>query len=870
MTHIESTSREPTEIAIGIAIGTADAAVSSDRNIAKGKYEYAPPAALLPVIHGEAIEASNGKGVDQLGTALPWPSVGRVDDDIRAGRFPAAYAWRLLEQTESEWTWKFNEVVRSTTSAEAIAAIAHASLPQDSSRRNRVALVVPNSLDLSSQDELLGRLRAQRMREPMLLWRPIAGALAWLEEYAKNFQVDAMPFGESLGDLAFVHLGTEVFEADILELIPYSWRDRVWILPARSQPGIPSLYDLPLSMAEYLVGETLGQGDDWYRLWASDWLRNELGRGLPLFTGADESNDRAREIHRHRWYTLFDRPCPDSVLRNWRRKWGVGTHPHRRPELDGDTAATFEHWLEIIASATSSSTLRGIVVTGEFSSDRSRSSPAGRLIAQICEGHDRVHVLTEQPNDAVGGPLAQGAALFMYRHLRGQPTYFDTLPMLETLAIRKGEPSWQSLIEQEERYVLGGKKLTFVPADLDFRIKSEERTLTLSVYQEGFESVREIKEPIHTRLERDVSVRLKIQIAAGQGNPRVEVLPVEHRDLRGQRVYLDWNRATDTQKNKEQIAEEVPRTNPPLDPRQSSSNCWQGYYRDTMIVPLMEHALDLLDRPGSRNLPIAIRDLYQRLWSRDEDMRHRHPPVHATAFDSDGRFPNRAAQYELVKAFRTKAVEVIAARPSDKLRQDLIRTLGYMSSSSGAFLRFLRTRLADLESAAARDRNALLIAFGNCLRTSEDIALYARKMANEFATESPRAPLNWMRALCQMLRYREDAAENIPSGVCGRLAWHCYLVAREQVVEERAAKYLYRFGTLSVAFLLRRRRYDDGYMNPNHVRSREIKKFLSATIERMRRRRIAVLRGVVDPVYVTGMIIDYIDRKGRGLLIVDE
>lgn len=115
-------------IPVGLAISATDVALSVGTCEPYGLEAPAPPAAILPIVRGETAQASSAAKLDQVGSGLSWPAAASVSNKNGAGRLPAVYAWRLIEQVKSRWSWSLDDTVHTITGAEAIAAIAQGCL----------------------------------------------------------------------------------------------------------------------------------------------------------------------------------------------------------------------------------------------------------------------------------------------------------------------------------------------------------------------------------------------------------------------------------------------------------------------------------------------------------------------------------------------------------------------------------------------------------------------------------------------------------------------------------------------------------------------------------------------------------------------
>ncbi|NOG53205.1 MAG: hypothetical protein HND57_02560 [Planctomycetes bacterium] len=542
----------------------------------------------------------------------------------------------------------------------------------------------------------------------------------------------------------------------------------------------------------------------------------------------------------------------------------------RRPELALPHGFSVREWIYEVRKLVSHEFLRGIVLTGEFARPNEESSPLiESLLTGLAEGVGTAvrPVLREGPADVAGALHAEGAATFLSRHIAGQPTYLDSLPEIETLVQRQGEPYWLNLIEQVKKYVLGGRRCRFEPPDLKLKVQAEERRLTLKVGQEGYPTVRQVSKDFRSALDSDVEVGLKIEIVAAQGNPRVEVIPVDRAALRGERVYLQWERAVDTGKTRKEVEDEEPRTNPRLEQRLASRECWLGSYQQKRTCDIANEALRQLER-GNRIGQKTLASLRDALRESDKELAHAKRTVHATAFDSDGQLAPAVPGQQLARSLLDKLDESLALTAARALPPDVYRVLGYTSASTANLVDILKAKLRRLAQSDSEELQALLIAYGNCLRDPGDIALFAQSMEKNFRSGRPSRPSDWMRALCRMLMYRPDAARDIDSDLCLNLIGHCFKIAVQQINDMKAAKIRYRHAALCLAYILRRRRYDETFLPPDEEPAVEMKSFLMKAAKGMKSGRIECHGGFVDLPAVTEIIVDYIDRRGTGILLL--
>jgi len=786
--------------------------------------------------------------MDPRGTGLPWPPSARTDPENGTARLPSPIAWLGLEQDDREWSWRPDPIkpARTLRSSEALASLVDSALRfhgnSDSRLGDSVALVVPNSLTLDQQERLLRAMKLRGMGGAMLLWRPVAAVLSWLEHHQAKLTLESKKQGESVGYVLALHLGLESFEADLLEIV--SWWDKgvQWFLPARSLPRIPTLYELGLRAVETAVmgQKSGGQFDSWYLMWSTSWLADTLVKR------STSSEWIVQEI------TRSQQACSLTRLRE--SLGGKMKRPSRK-DLAMGVERGLDPWCQYVRSVIGDHRLRGVVVTGELCQLQSNSgSLVDRLVESTAKGSPSECLLVDHDTPIGASLLAQGAATFLDRHLKNLPTYLDTLPAIETLVMtKKGEPHWQDLVDRSDPYVLGGRTQKFIPADLNLSVRGEEKYLNLTVAQEGHDTVREVRRDFQQSIKSDTDVRLQVEIVAGQGNPRVEVLPDDSAVFDHQSLYLDWNRAKDTGRTRAQAADDIPRIYPPLQPRVSSVSRWSG------VSWLMASVVNDFNQRRYGATSDQLEQLKDILREKDPDHAGKKEPQHATTVDSEGNLALHATSKAVFEQFIAALDERFATGRTEPPKELLLRVLGYCSAQSPRMMEYMRTQLSALHRMNAAMLTAALVAYGNCLRDPQDIGRFAQAMAKNSQPSS-----DWMRALYRILCYRQEAAEVIPSAICEQITRACFERIREQIDQEGRASIIYRHGSMCIAYLLRRRRFEDGYMDPKGKLACDIKAFFERTIKGMASRQIECLGGFVGLPDVTRLIIKYIDRQGKG------
>ena len=127
---------------------------------------------------------------------------------------------------------------------------------------------------------------------------------------------------------------------------------------------------------------------------------------------------------------------------------------------------------------------------------------------------------------------------------------------------------------------------------------------------------------------------------------------------------------------------------------------------------------------------------------------------------------------------------------------------------------------------------------------------------------------DWLKAFSEVLRFREDATRDVSSTLCAELSRHALEIVEE---EHRFRKLLHRFRNAAViiVYLLRRRAWDDDYLDPASPLAVEIKRSFELAIEDIRQGRAKTFQaGAVDVRAALRRMIDYIDRHGSGKILM--
>ena len=854
-----------------LAIATSQGSITPQLVSCAGRR---PATIVLGSVPGEPPRPDLRREPELTGSGVPPHPVAAVDERGGSGRLPVAYAWMGLQLRDNPtWTWEspggvsqrvaWQDAV-ALTCGEAVSAVSRVETRFGPS----VCVTIPNTLDLDAQDSVR-RAVTRRCPNATLLWRPIAAAIEWLARYESELLAENtdMPMEQPIGRLLVVDLGLGAFEVTAVDLLRRDGR----ILAARRLPDLPILHGAGVRFADQLgLRMARAQGlthrtAPWTLVWCTDLLA-EMSNPAAVTAAEGLNMTAARECLKRLGLALTE-GCRLGNDREWATSFVTRLMPmaqFRRPRLAADARSTNElgQWLHRLRERLDGAPpFQGMVAVGVLSSAVCGQSRLGETVASSIAPSAVQRILTERVGGC-GSILATGAARFENLRLAGLVPYLDSLPDIETLLQERGEPVWARLLESHDRYVRGGQPWARDVSG-SFAVRAEEQELRLTVSQEGEATVREVDYAFPRPVLRETPVALHVKLTPGQGNPRVEVIPHDRRIFAGRRFYLDWRRSKDTGKTKQQAAEEMERIFPPLEARQSSAFCWRAveyeiqFFLTNCRLPTAMYVDDHLGK---------IRELLRQ---KDENLAARTPPDHATAVGSDGVLDEAwtlfGAGYDrtLLDAFEERLVAWLDDSTARGIHEQIYRVVGYFSSASKSLV----TRLRDLLSRPHAIKRHHLNAYANCLRDPEQIARFADVMAAHLQHTGFIGPNDWLRALARILQYRAAATERMKDETCGILLDLAHDAMKKQL-RHYEAKYIYRHASLCIAYLLRRRRYSASFLDPVCTRATDLKETLKWAATGLRSRRIQSIGGFVDLAAVTELIIDYIDRRGKGRIVL--
>jgi len=463
--------------------------------------DYCPSCVVLPTTVFGKIRTGTVAKTDRTHSGLMWPPEARVESGNYLRRVPVSYAWRMfVEAGDSPLRWGLDGGV-SIPVSRILAAHLKSILPELQDE-DVVVVAIPNNLDEFGQDELLRDLKDQGIKKkPLLVWRPVAAALTWLDKVQ-----DQLPDPGKGDTLIVIYLGP-----DGIEFVPFLLRVRYaegrrYIIPLRRRPGTLLQWN-GLDWAAKLIEDTwkdLPAGafwqaltnfsEVWHALAEQQWPEQKLPRVWSVGNEWTHWNPANTLINRI-WNMKPERSSTLDVI------MGKSCPIRLNQPLIYETWKTiFETQITLLLESLPEAQLAGMILCGSLApaampcwidNASSRLSQKGMLL----EGpfHEPKPQRLWLPNLSYDSedPIATGAVIFGSRSLSSVPlpTYLDTLPQLSIYAMKQCQYSWIPLVDASE--CEGGQEYQ---REIEGEFKLPRNQLQLDVYLKKGDEVTSARE----------------------------------------------------------------------------------------------------------------------------------------------------------------------------------------------------------------------------------------------------------------------------------------------------------------------------------------------------------------------------------------
>lgn len=434
---------------------------------------FYPTSAILPVNPFGRILTGDEAYRERTHVGLEWPPEARILPGAPVRRSPICAVWRALVEAGDRMTrWDAGHGVSFSLArilASHIKGLVAGTLPKEhriepASGQAKIptsVVAIPNNLDEFGQELLLRELAALECPEAMLVWRPVAAALAWLNKVEGDFP---RHMGEN-DHIHVVYLGPDGLEFSTFRLRIREHQNRYYVLPLRDRPRGP----LPLTGMDWagVLIEECFEGIDEGAFWQAFIQFPEIWQTL---AGIEwNSGDLPRPWNRSHGWTLWN-PAPDLYRHIYetraassvslRRILGKSYDLSVCKELAGSIGEVLSQEVRDMAQRFPGGRLRGMVVCGPLASRMIPAWLTPNLDLLVSRGLN-IHGNLAEPEAGrlwlstnCDDPISEGAMIYGQRRLAEVPSYLDTMPQISILAQERGRFSWVPLLKAHE--VLGG------------------------------------------------------------------------------------------------------------------------------------------------------------------------------------------------------------------------------------------------------------------------------------------------------------------------------------------------------------------------------------------------------------------------------
>ena len=408
-------------------------------------------------------------------------------------------------------TLKILEEIREADPSDITRYAFTSALPALVGTTDLAVFAVPDTLTQGEvfRDRYLGLLKRVDGLRPLLLWRPIAALLGW---------IDTDPPEASPGcNIAILSLMADGVHFSVLSL-EEEYHGGTWLLvPQRTTPG-----------------RLIGASFRGFALVEEAQRRLEKASGLP----AEVINAAALSPWR---FAAGAKLLPELARLPSNRGW------KKLPQLDYSGLRPNESDLkeDVLEGLGNADVL---LVEGPF---------AGNIawrdgVVEALKSRTR---LPEQVAPLDDKAVARGCLMAAVRHRFGQPIYFDFLPQLQINAMVDEAPVFVDLIARGKR-CRGGQSF-HAEAPGEYAVGRGATRLTLWLFKEDFERGRKADVQLGEEADRRYRLSVSVEQMPGQGFAEVHISSPEFDALQQSPITLDWARMEETEQTREEIIEEL-------------------------------------------------------------------------------------------------------------------------------------------------------------------------------------------------------------------------------------------------------------------------------------------------------------------------
>lgn len=479
--------------------------------------DFYPTSAVLPASPFGRILTGDEAYKDRTHVGLSWPPEARIQVGEPVRRCPISIVWRALAEAGDRMVrWDAGRGVSFSLArilAKHVEGLLTGSPLTDpfligtaKSESSALTLAIPNHLDEFGQDILLRELAALGFRQALLVWRPVAAALSWLDKVEGDFPVRM----HENDHIHVIYLGPDALEFTTFRLRVKEHNNQYYVLPLRDRPKDI----LPITGVDWagrIIEERFAEIDEG-AFWQVFIQFPEIWQAL---AGRQwNSDDLPRPWNRKRKWTFWN-PEPDICGYIYDTKvTGCITLQQiikKSCQLDLHTGAQspsvgefLRNEVQRLAHLYPGGRLRGMIVCGPLapntippwlSSELELLASRGLNVEGNFDEPEAGRLwLTAECDD----PISEGASIYGHRISVGIPSYLDTMPQISILARESGGYKWVPLLNALE--VWGGDEHRD-KIERRFQLDAGKRNLHVYLYRGSVdEAPNEPQDPFESQV----------------------------------------------------------------------------------------------------------------------------------------------------------------------------------------------------------------------------------------------------------------------------------------------------------------------------------------------------------------------------------
>jgi len=789
-----------------------------------------PPAALLPIVHGESIIAGVAAHKHRRGTGSVWPPECQAPVYANSlngvGRIPLVCAWQKLAKRsaksfsgflgDTEIGWRPTGQKELTCSAERLIAESVTSWKKKNFSNSKAAIIIPDSLGEAAQQALIDHCDA------FLTPRPVAVALSWCRNNVNNFNGlgEDSEEGTAIGHLVVITMAFDQWEVVPIEIRAKIFAEKLWLVPVRNRTAIGG--EIPRTGVGLFTGISLpdrGNVDEvWEFVFGSDKASRFADGKMVL---AREQINALREYTRLGW-TNRDRNYFSS-WDIWKDLYAVSSNMEI-DKLKKEIISLYRQQLQCLNNDAAEQCL-GVVIDGACARVRiTEEKRFGDIIASAFENY-KIEI-------ADGFEAVRGAAYTIAALGKGLPCYRETILPIEIHYRRHNEQGdlindWKMLIKGTTVRA-GSEYISPAPVE-GLKIEQGGKILELTLRRpsgKGEYIHRKVSAEGREEIRQDEPVRISANLRPGQGFAKVAIDSV-HEGIFN--ALLNW------------------RTMKPCDPPAKPKLAYLPQ------VSILKHDKEMWDDAkfslnesinalsyDISTLLISLKQLREghlNKWpSADsvDQFRNRRLKgdifLHYSVFPSDGNLEDVTSPH-LARKFIEECESYFLRRGISPKKKDAVQRI-----ASWSYLACPSTIIESVRQNLKRNMAATsqvdLHTIGLCFEKPADVKIFFAALEKLFQLR--HSGINeWLRTIRNIVRFRDHALQpeiisksrlkNIISGLLRSLKGE---------VKASNFAHIYNNCILAILYLLKRRRYEPDFMTAEDELYKRVDYIFSAIINK--------------------------------------